>query len=162
MATRNQYRTAAWAARTLCKTILILILPLPAFAALGASTDSVREDEARMRANTTIAAKRNYTVHELTTALGVVVREYASPSGTIFAVSWQGHFMPDLRKLLGTYFERYARAAKMQRERQSGRSFLTVRQASFVVQSVGHLRDYAGRAYDPTLMPSGVSADDLQ
>ena len=162
MATRYQHRIAVWGARTLCKTIMVLVLPVPAFAALGASTDSVREDQARMQANLTTAAKATYTVHELTSPLGVVVREYVSPSGRVFAVSWQGHFMPDMRNLLGTYFERYAMAAKTQRERQTGRSFLAVRQASFVVESVGHLREYSGRAYDPTLMPSGVSADDLQ
>lgn len=115
-----------------------------------------------MQANLTTAAKGIYTVHELTSPLGVVVREYVSASGRVFAVSWHGHFMPDMRNLLGTYFERYAMAAKTQRERGAGRSFLAVQQASFVVESVGHLREYSGRAYDPTLIPSGVSADDLQ
>lgn len=162
MATRNQHKTGVWAGRTLYKTILMLVLPLPAFAALGASVDSVQHDQARMQAKITIAANPAYTVHELTSPLGVVVREYASPSGSIFAVSWRGHFMPDLRQLLGTYFEQYAMAARGQRERQAGRSFLMVREPSLVVQSVGHLREYSGRAYDPTLIPSGVSADDLQ
>lgn len=140
----------------------MLALPLPAFAALGASTDSVHEDKARMQAYLTTVARGTYTVHELTSPLGVVVREYSSPSGRVFAVSWQGHFMPDMRNLLGTYFERYAMAATTQRKRVQGRSFLAVKQSSFVVESVGHLREYSGRAYDPTLMPSGVSADDLQ
>lgn len=162
MATHNQYKAGAWAGQTLYKTILMVVLPLPAFAALGASVDSVQQDQARMQAKITIAAKPAYTVHELTSPLGVVVREYTSPSGSVFAVSWRGHFMPDMRQLLGTYFEQYAMAARAQRERQPGRSLLMVREPSLVVQSVGHLRDYSGRAYDPTLMPSGVSTDDLQ
>jgi hypothetical protein len=31
-----------------------------------------------------------------------------------------------------------------------------------VFQSIGHLRAYYGRAYDPQLLPAGVSTDDVR
>jgi hypothetical protein len=143
-------------------TFSLLGLPLPAFAALGASVDSVRDDQVRLQARIAVTAGGPYEVHELTSALGTVVREYVSPNGKVFAVSWQGPFMPDLKQLLGNYFEQYLSAAKEKRQRQSGRLPLNIEKPSLVMQNSGHLRAYSGRAYDPGLLPAGVSADDLR
>jgi len=142
--------------------ISLLGLPLPAFAALGASVDSVREDQVRLQARITVDARGLYTVHELISAFGTVVREYVSPKGKVFAVSWQGPFMPDIKQLLGSYFDQYLSAARQQRERQGSRSPLSIQTPSLVMQNFGHLRAYSGRAYDPALLPTGVSADDLR
>lgn len=159
----SQCTARAWRARIIRSVIavLILALPLPAFAGLGASVESVQQDQVHMQAKLVVSDKQRFRVQELTSPLGVVVREYVSPSGRIFAVAWQGHFMPPMRELLGSYFGQYSRAVK---EQQSGRirRALVVIEPSLVVQSLGHLREYSGRAYDPTLLPSGVSADDLQ
>lgn len=143
-------------------TFSLLGLPLPAFAALGASVDSVRDDQVRLQATIAVTAGGPYAVHELTSALGTVVREYVSPNGKVFAVSWRGPFMPDLKQLLGNYFEQYLSIAKQQRLRQGGRLPLNIEKPSLIMQNSGHLRAYSGRAYDPSLLPTGVSADDVR
>jgi len=142
--------------------LLTLVLPFPAFASLGASENSVQDDQRRLQAKATSAVTRAYTMHELTSPLGTVVREYVSPAGTVFAVSWQGPFEPDMKQILGSYFEQYSLAAKAQRENQPRRSPLNIHKASLVFQSVGHMRAYFGRAYDPRLLPPGVNADELR
>jgi hypothetical protein len=42
----------------------------------------------------------------LTLPRGTTAREYVSPSGQVFAVSWQGQAMPDLGQLLGSWADR--------------------------------------------------------
>src|ERR1700722_2514901 len=42
--------------------------------------------------------------HELTLPSGLVVHEFVSPTGAVYAVTWRGPRMPDLRELLGPYF----------------------------------------------------------
>jgi len=142
--------------------LLLLGLPLRAFATLGGSIDSVRQDQAHLQARLTVDTRGAYTVHELTSALGTVVKEYMSPEGKVFAVSWQGPFMPEIKLLLGSYLDEYSSAARELRERQSGRSPLSIHTPSLVIENVGHLRAYSGRAYDPGLLPAGVNANDLR
>lgn len=142
--------------------LLMLLLPSPAVASLGASEDSVHDDQVCLQAEVRITATGAYTIHELTSPLGTVVREYISPSGRVFAVSWQGPFQPDMKQILGSYFDQYSLAARAQRENQTRRSFLNIHERSLVFQSVGHMRAYFGRAYDPRLLPPGVNADELR
>jgi Protein of unknown function (DUF2844) len=151
--------------RALRRVTLVLLnlgLSLPALASLGGSIDSVQSDQAQMRATTTISAGAAYTVHEMKAPAGTVVREYVSPAGRVFGVSWQGPFIPDLQQLLGDHFERYAAAAKAQRESHVGRRPLNIQEPGLVVQTAGHMRAYSGRAYDPGLLPAGVTANDVR
>ncbi|MGO9085961.1 MAG: DUF2844 domain-containing protein [Candidatus Sulfotelmatobacter sp.] len=141
---------------------LLLGLPLPAFAVLGAHADSVQEDRVRLQAKERITTTWAYTIHELTSPVGTVVREYVSPGGRVFAVSWQGPFIPEMKQLLGSYFPQYSLAAQEQRERHLGRWSLNIDDSSLVVHSAGHMRAYSGQAYDPGLLPAGVSSDDLR
>jgi hypothetical protein len=142
--------------------LLFVALPLQAFAALGAHVDSIQADQAHLQAQLTVIAKDGFKIHELTSNFGTVVREYVSPEGTVFAVSWQGPFMPDMRRLLATYFERYSSAAEAQRGRRVGRSPLDIHVHSLVVQTAGHMRAYVGRAYDSGLLPAGVRVEDIR
>lgn len=152
---------ATW---TLHKTIALLLLglPLPASAVLGAHVDSVQEDRVRLQAKERITPTWAYTIHELTSPMGTVVREYVSPGGRVFAVSWQGPFMPEMKQLLGSYFGQYLLAAQEQREHHLGRWSLNIHNPSLVVRSAGHMRTYSGQAYDPELLPARVSSDDLR
>jgi hypothetical protein len=141
-------------------TIFITLFPACAWAALGRDVSSVNEDEAHMRAS--LHVRRNdslFTVHELTTATGTVVREYVSPAGKVFGVAWRGPFLPDFRQLLGDYFAPVMQAPRNQRQ---GRGPLEVRQSNIVFQSGGHMRSFFCRAYVPGMLPKGVSADAIQ
>jgi hypothetical protein len=105
---------------------------------------------------------QDYTIHELNSPLGTVVREYVSKSGNVFAVSWQGPFQPDMKQILGTYFGLYSLAAKKQRDSQIRRTPFNIHEPSLVFQSAGHMSAYFGRAYDPRLLPPGVNANELR
>ena len=75
----------------------------------------------------------------------------------MFAITWQGPRIPDLRQLLGSYFDEYARAVQSRR----GHGPLLIEVPGLVVQSAGHQRSFAGRAYLPQEVPSGVRAHNL-
>jgi Protein of unknown function (DUF2844) len=142
--------------------VCILLGPSSLFAELGGNLDSIQADRAQMKANVTISNASAYNVHEIKSSIGTVVREYAAPDGTVFAVAWQGPFIPDMRQLLGSYFEQYSRAAKTQRETHVSRSPLNIHEDGLVVQTAGHMRAFSGRAYDPRLLPAGVSENDIR
>jgi len=141
---------------------LALGLPFPAFAALGASLDSVQSDQVRLQASIRITVAGSYRIHEMTAPTGTIVREYVSLTGRVFGVTWQGPFIPEMHQLLGAYFEQYSQAAKKQRERYLGRMPLDIHEPGLVVQTAGHMGAYAGRAYDPGLLPAGVSDHDIR
>jgi hypothetical protein len=149
---------AAWSGIIL----LILTLPLPALAALGGDISSVQEDKAQMKGTLRTTEADAYTVHEITAPGNIVVKEYVSPAGKVFAIAWHGQFIPNMQQLLGTYFDQYAQAAKEQRESHPGHRPLNIQQAGLVFQSGGHMRSYVGRAYVPDMVPQGVNVDALQ
>ena len=100
-----------------------------------------------------------YTVEQISLPTGVTVNEYLSPNGTVFAASWRGPRPPDLSQLFGSYFGEYQTAAAAP---HAQRGHLLVQTEDLVVETGGHMRDLRGRAYLPALLPSGVSADEIQ
>jgi hypothetical protein len=142
--------------------LLTLTLPLPALAALGGDVASVHEDQARMKGTLKTTPATAYTVHEIKDSAGTVVKEYVSPDGKVFAITWHGPFIPNMQQFLGTYYEQFAVAAKAQRESGPGHRPVSVRQPGFVFQNGGHMRAYFGKAYVPTMLPQGVTADEIQ
>jgi hypothetical protein len=140
---------------------LLLITP-SAFAALGGSEASVQADQARLMATLRSTDTRAYTIHELTTPTGIVIRQYVSSAGRVFGVAWQGPFMPDLSQLLGSYFARFSSAAKSKRAPRASRNHLVIADHGLVLESTGHMRDYSGHAYDPDLLPEGVHGYDVR
>jgi hypothetical protein len=88
-----------------------------------------------------------------------VVREYSGLDGNVFAVTWIGPFMPNLRQMLGRYFDAYATAPK---SGHADHHHLQIRLNDLVVQESGHMRAFTGRAYLPQAIPDGVSVEDLQ
>ncbi|MGH9529740.1 MAG: DUF2844 domain-containing protein [Terriglobales bacterium] len=134
---------------------------VPAFAALGGDVASVQADQAHMKAALQIQIGQAYTVHELHETHGNVVKEFVSPAGKVFAVSWSGRSIPDMRQLLGTYFDQFSQAAQT-RVRRPGRAPLNIHQNGLVVQSGGHMRAFFGRAYLSDKLPEGVSLDAIR
>ena len=62
----------------------------PGWAALGEPEASVSVDSGHFRASLHVAGRPSFTVHELRTPTGTVIREFVAPSGAVFAVSWRG------------------------------------------------------------------------
>lgn len=138
--------------------LLTVASATPARAALGGVEASVESDRLQMGATLRVLPMPSYTLHELQAPSGTVVREYVSPQGTVFGVAWHGPSMPDLRQVLGTYFDRYVDAAASRRVRGP----LSIEQPGLVVQSGGHMRGFVGRAYIPEALPQGVAADSVR
>ena len=145
-----------------CFTLGLLTVPAHLFAALGGDTNSVQSDRVHMQGSLRSTRAQNYTVHEIQAAAGTTVREYISPSGTVFAVAWKGPWPPDMRQLLGDYFEQYAQAAQIQSNVRTGRRPLHIELPGLVVHISGHPRSFAGTAYLPDRLPQGVRAEELR
>ncbi len=136
-----------------------LLLAAPCWAALGESEDSVTSDSEHLRGDLRSTVGNRFSVHEITTADGTTVREYASPAGLVFAVSWQGPFVPDMAQLLGSYFAEFQEAGRSPvRQRRP----LAVRTEHLVVEMGGHMRAFHGRVYLPGALPEGVSESDVR
>jgi hypothetical protein len=152
-----------WQSGFIATGIAILVCaswcPYAAYAVLGGPADSVTADQARMGGHLASSKGPNFTVEQVSTSSGTVVNEYVSPAGTVFAVSWRGPRPPDLSQLLGSYFAEYQAAAAQVRPQ---RRPLKVTTGTVVVEAAGHMRDLRGRAYVPSLIPAGVTADDIQ
>ena len=141
---------------------IALVSSSAALAALGADAGSVATDRVVFAAQLRSTAMVQYDVHEMSSG-AQTVHEYVSRQGQVFAVTWQGSVPPNMRQLLGEYFGRFQSAAVVAHQRSPGqhRQF-NLAQPDLVILSSGRLRDFRGIAYLPTLMPAGVTADQLQ
>jgi hypothetical protein len=137
---------------------------IPAAASLGDTVASVRTDQVRLRGQLRVRSEPGYSVQEITEAMGTVVREFVSPAGVVFAVSWNGPVIPNLQQMLGSYFTQYRTAVKSERAarmRRVGHHHVDVRTPALVVHAGGHMRHYFGIAYVPALLPPNLSVSDL-
>jgi hypothetical protein len=142
-----------------------LLLPSRAAAALGGDVTSVEADQQQMKAKRAVRASASYSVHEITTPYGTVVREYVSPDGKVFGVAWRGPFLPNFQQLLGDSYATFAQAAQDARSAQPRRSRnapLMVAQPNLVMHSGGHTRAYVGHAYVPGMISQGVDAQEIR
>ncbi len=142
-----------------CSIVVALTAAAPAFAALGGDATSVQADLARMKGALRITSTAGVTVHEITTSYGTVVREYLTPADKVFAVSWHGPVIPDLRQMLGGYYGQYEQAASA--PHLGGHRHLAIEQPGLVVQSSGRMRAFYGRAWAPDLLPQNFSVRDI-
>jgi hypothetical protein len=149
-------------ARAAGTALVLLVAALPVWASLGGDASSVQTDQVHMQGTRQTTTTQSYTVSEIRAATGTVVREYASSTGTVFAIAWHGPWPPDMHQLLGSYFEQYVQAAKAQSAARMGRRPLMIEQPGLVVQSGGHPRAFSGKAYVPEMLPQGVRAEDLR
>jgi len=132
---------------------------LPALAALGDDVTTVENDRVKMKGQLRVTPAAGYTVHEIQTPAGTVVREYVSAAGKVFAVSWSGPVLPDFRQTLGRYFDQYNASASAPRV---GRRHMNIDQPGLVVHSSGHMRAFFGHAYVPALLPPNFSVDEIK
>jgi hypothetical protein len=144
--------------RVTSAVLICLALPANAFASLGGTVATVENDRVQMKSALVRISRSNaYSVHELLSPTGTAIREYYSSSGIVFGVAWDGEWPPDLKQLLGTYFNQYQVAVQSARRRVRGR--VAINENGLIVQSSGHARSFSGIAYAPGLMPAGVTPD---
>lgn len=125
------------------------------WAGLGAAPAHWPTQAAAPRSSTLSTGSASYTVVQRQLDSGTTVQEFVDSSGTVFAVSWSGPFLPDLQELLGIHFD----AMVAQGRRQGGqRSRLAVQSLEAVIVSEGHMGALAGRAWLPPRLPAGFDA----
>jgi hypothetical protein len=145
--------------RPLLLLITLFAAACPGFGALGAGEESVAADQTRFRAERRVITARDYNVHEISRGDGTLIREYVSPAGNVFGVSWKGPTIPDLSQLLGSSFAEFRdRVPKGPAHRRAA----VVRSGDLVVESTGHMRAFYGRAYLNSMLPSGVTQEVVQ
>jgi hypothetical protein len=131
----------------------------PAQATLGQDIRSVETDRMQVRASSRQVSHPAFTVHELSTGMNGVVREYVAPNGQVFAVTWHGPAMPNLQQVLGTHYDTLAAAP---RRAPGARSHVNLNIGRLVFESNGHMRSFHGRAYLTDALPTGVTSNDIQ
>jgi hypothetical protein len=136
----------------------------PCLASLGRAPSALAGTTVAHRARTLAAAGTansvGYSVNTTTLASGTTVREYVGANGVVFAVAWNGPFLPDLRELLGQHFT--ALAGESARRPKAGRNGVRVAHPGVTIESTGHMRAYAGRAWVDSLLPAGFDTDTIE
>jgi len=135
-------------------SLALLLGAAPAWAVLGEPLSSVQSDHTYFRGMLVRVPRQGYELHQINAPDGAVIREYVSPEGTVFGVSWQGPVMPNLSQLLGSYLADFQQASQSPRAR---RGPLVVRNDRVVIESGGHMRAFHGRAYVPNLLPHNLT-----
>lgn len=139
---------------------VLLVLAFPAWASLGDNLTSVQNDKVHMKGSLRTVVTEKYVKHEITMPSGQVVREFVSSDGNVFGVAWQGQFQPDLRQVLGSYFEPMKQALAAQQRR--GHGPVSVESSGFVFRQAGNARNLHGSAYVPAMVPKGVDVSEIQ
>jgi len=146
--------------------LLSLLQGALAWAALGSSPSDFggsatqTKMAARSLATTTAATTSVYTVSQSTLDSGTIVREYMDTNNVVFAVSWKGPTLPDLRTLLGDKFA--VMTSNAAKRPKAGHSQLAVDQSDVVIVSNGHMRAYAGQAWIPSALPAGFDTSTIE
>lgn len=129
---------------------------LPSAAAVSGSVPAVK-----LLAAKPLAQNPSYAVHERQLETGTLVREYATPAGLVFAVSWRGPVLPDLSELLGHYFSTFKTETVQARAAGKRGAPVNMELDDLVVRSNGRMRNFFGHAYVPGLIPAGVLINDV-
>jgi hypothetical protein len=132
---------------------------VPALASLGADVNSIESDRVSMKGQLRVTSTGGYSVHEIQTPTNTLVREYIATNGKVFAVSWKGPLMPNLRETLGSFFAQYQAATMAPHAK---RRQLSIEQPDLIVHSSGHMRAFSGQAFIPSLAPANFSLADIK
>jgi hypothetical protein len=144
-------RTAAGGAALV---LALLGATKPAEATLGGDGASVIANAQILAAERHVEKTSSGERHDLTLPSGIVIRELVSPSGVVYAIAWRGPRMPNLRELLGPYFAQLSNHTS-----RGSRNRLIVSGEDFEIRVQGHPHSFAGRAWVPSQVPSGVDLD---
>jgi hypothetical protein len=136
------------------------------FAGLGEKESSLEKDMKALslqEKNKDQSDKIRYSVHELSQG-SLTVKEYVSHQGVVFGVAWTGNTHPDLTALLGPYLGEYQDALKANKSKlQKGHKKIgRILTKHLVIERRGQMRAVQGRAYVPTLIPDGVTENEIQ
>jgi hypothetical protein len=134
------------------------LLPALACATLGEPEASVQADAVQLQGSVKDSDLGGYRLHEIQLASGTLVRQYAGLDGKVFAVTWHGPYVPNMKQILGAYFDAYVAA---ERAPHADHHHLKVQQGDLMVEASGHMRAFNGRAWLPRAVPAGLTVGEL-
>jgi hypothetical protein len=146
--------------RTAVAGLILSACALPCFASLGHSPSDFGAPTAGRARALAAGGASSFSVNTSTLANGTTVREYVGAGGTVFAVSWDGPFLPDLKTLLGQHFDTLTHESA--RRPKAGHSQLRIERPDVVIESTGHMRAYTGRAWVTGQLPAGFTPADIE
>lgn len=97
-----------------------------------------------------------------TQADGSTIKEFLTPGGIVFAVSWSTRLKPRLDVLLGAHAPGYAEAARAAASAPGVHHAATLVAGDLVVHETSHLNTHVGVAWLRSLVPEGVRVDELR
>src|ERR1700731_396816 len=122
--------------KAILSALLVLALgSMQAWAGLGQPEASVTSDQLHMKSEHRVRGFQAYKVHELANTEGAVVREFVSPEGTVFGITWHGRSTPDMNQLLGNYANNFETATRDQTHIVPRRG-ITIKTNDFVYTNV--------------------------
>jgi hypothetical protein len=131
--------------------LLLLVHAGVSSAVLGGLPEKFNPDDK------TVASRiaSNYLMLDTTLATGTHIRQYVSSQGRVFAVTWSGPFLPELKVLLGKYFD--TMETESARTSRAGRSHIAINHRELVINAGGHMRSFEGEAWIPAEMPANFA-----
>ena len=146
-----------------CALLLINVwYTTAAAAALGDPVEPSDSEQASFHKEELQGQGKNFYTVRTSMLQKVQLHEYISNAWIVFAVTWQGMRHPDLSPILGRYAGPYEAACERDAAATRGHPYVgVVRGEDIVVEKFGHMRAVKGRAYVPSLLPSGVKTDEL-
>lgn len=139
-----------------------LLLTVPAFAELGGVEASIKADQARVQGTRTVMRGQAYAVHEIRTPNRSVLREFVSPAGKVFAVTYSGSSLGESNQLMGSYSAEIAVAMKSVHGGRHVGGPVILHMPGVVYEAVGHMRSYTVRAYVTDSVPEGVKLEEIR
>jgi Protein of unknown function (DUF2844) len=132
-----------------------LLLPSISQAELGGNITSILSEQREFNSQLSNTQQSGVAVYTQTLPSGIIIQEYLSGNGTIFAVTWTGAALPNLQALLGNYFKDYLAAIKQ------SRGVISINSDSLVIQSAGMMGAFQGFALLPKQAPAGFTPNNL-
>jgi hypothetical protein len=129
------------------------------WAALGGQPAQFAANAVARQTDTKSTGPAPYTDIRTALASGTIVHEYTDTAGTVFAVSWSGPFLPNMKQLLGAHFDILARRDGAAHRRHGQRM---VDQPDVKVEAGGHMGAFEGRAWLPARLPAGFDPKEIQ
>jgi hypothetical protein len=128
-----------------------------AHATLGGDAVSVQANQKTLGGTLHVETLPYGKLHVIQLPTGMVIRQYVSPAGAVFAVTWHGHRMPNVQEILGNYAEQLAHRDRI----TGGRHNMALTGTDFMMRATGHGQTFSGRAWVPSLVPAGVDLDTM-
>lgn len=108
-----------------------------------------------------------YTTHEVR-GQGFSFKEYVSPQGIVFGMTWTGKVPLQLNDIFGSYLADYQQAAENAGKQKKIAKYrvrvahVFIRGSKVILERFGQGAHAHSRAIVPELMPEGVKANEIQ